>query len=523
MRRRFLGVGAALIVAGLGTAVPSAGGQSGSESAVVTAAVQVTGTPSPVRDFTSPLIARNPKTGELVTASVDIRGNRECVVHISTDAGRSWFTGGGMMVKPFTDCSIGAEWGSYFSLFFDSEGVLYMPFAANDPADLTKPRTVVTEDDRDSIARNVYLARSNDSGRSFVTATAYKVPEGKPDAYNKGVVGAIDPNDSSKIYIGWRQGAFSSKTQKLMNQVVASSDGGRTFGPPVDISGPLGADHPTLSVDGKGTVHAVTWTRSFQLPDPVPARPILHFASTDQGKTWTSTQVDPGNQRSYRSPVLVADPKSSALYVVWSGSQTVNNSELEDKDRVDVLFRASYDGGKTWSERKVVNDEPQKGVNHSFPNVSLSPDGRLDIAWYDGRLSTRPAGDPEGDSGFTDIFYASSTDGGRSFTPNMRISDRSADRSIGAWANNVGSAGPVGIASTADGAFFTWQDTRNGDSVNQAEDVYMASVGLEGRPLETARSVSKGINRTVIFLAGGALGMGIAMVVASLLGGRQQT
>ncbi len=523
MRRTFLAVGAALIVAGLATAMPSAGGESKSGSAVVTAAVQVTGTPSPVRDFTSPLIARNPKTGELVTASVDIRGNRECGVHISTDAGRSWFAGGNMMVKPFTDCSIGAEFGSYFSLFFDREGVLYIPFAANDPADLTKPRPVTTEDDRDSIARHVYLARSTDSGRSFVTATAYKVPEGKPDAYNKGVVGAVDPTDPSKIYIGWRQGAFSSKTQKLLNQVVASTDGGRTFGPPVDIAGPLGADHPALSVDGNGTVHAVTWTRTYQLPDPTPPRPIMHYASTDQGKTWTSSQVDAGNDRSYRTPVLVADPKSTALYVVWWGSQTVKNNELKEKDRSDILFRASTDGGKTWGERKVVNDDVNKGVNHSYAGLSLAPGGRLDVAWYDGRLSSRPAGDPEGESGFTDIFYSSSTDGGRTFSPNMRISDRSADRSIGAWANNIGSAGPVGIASTGDGAFFSWQDTRNGDAVNQAEDVYMASVGLDGRPLGMAKAVSKGISRTVIFLAGGALGMGVAMVVAALLNGRKAT
>lgn len=522
MRRKLLSIGAALTVAGLATVVP--GAQAGtSNQAVVTAAVQVTGSPAPVRDFSSPLIARNPKTGELVTAEVDIRGNRECTVHISTDAGRSWFVGGNMMVKPFTDCSIGAEFGSYFSVFFDRDGVLYVPFAANDPAALTKPRQVATEDDRDYIPRNIYLARSTDSGRSFVTATAFKVPEGKPDAYNKGVVGALDPKNPANVYVGWRQGAFSSKTQKLENSIIASSDGGRTFGPPVDITGPLGADHPSLTVDGNGTVHAVTWTRTFMLPDPTPPRPIMHYSSTDHGKTWTGTQVDPGNDRSYRSPVLVADPSSTALYTVWFGSQTLKNKDLKDKDRTDILFRASYDGGKTWGERKVVNDDAQKGVNHTYPGLSVAPDGRLDVAWYDGRLSSRPAGDPEEESGFTDIFYTSSGDGGRTFSPNVRISDRSADRSIGAWSNNIGSAGPVGVASAADGAFFTWQDTRNGDAVNQAEDVYMASVGLRGRPLDYVRSTSKGIPRLAVFLAGGALGMGLTMVVVSLLGRRRPT
>lgn len=129
---------------------------------------------------------------------------------------------------------------------------------------------------------------------------------------------------------------------------------------------------------------------------------------------------------------------------MWFGSQTMKNNELKEKDRTDIIFKASADGGKTWGERKVVNDDPQKGVNHTYPGLSLAPDGRLDVAWYDGRLSARPAGDPEGESGFTDIFYASSADGGRTFTKNARISDRSADRSIGAWSNNIGSAGPPG-------------------------------------------------------------------------------
>ncbi|MGH2704608.1 MAG: hypothetical protein ACRDJ4_05765 [Actinomycetota bacterium] len=97
----------------------------------MTAAVHVT--LSPVRDHNSPMIVRNPKNGELVIAEVDTRGSRECRVHISGDGGRSWFPGGNPMVKPFTDCSIGAEYGSYFTVFFDRDGAASLPFAANDP------------------------------------------------------------------------------------------------------------------------------------------------------------------------------------------------------------------------------------------------------------------------------------------------------------------------------------------------------------------------------------------------------
>ena len=421
------------------------------------------------------------------------------------------------MVKPFTDCSIGAEWGAYFNLFFDRNGVLYLPFAANDPALKTANRPVDTEDERDYIPRNVYLARSDDSGRTFTTATVFRVEQGHPDLYNKGVVGAVDPKDPSHVYVGWRQGGFSSKTQKLKNPVAASSDGGRTFSPPVDITDELGADHPWLAVGRDGTVHAVTWSRTFNLPDPTPPRPIYHSRSTDHGKTWERHEIDPGNDRSYRPPVLVADPTSDSLYAVWFGSATLKNSELKDADRTDIFLRASHDGGRTWSERRVINDDAGRGVNHTFPGIAVAPNGRVDVAWYDGRLSPVPAGDPEDDRGFTDIFASSSTDGGRTWTRNVRISDRSSDRSIGVWSNNIGSAGPVGVASTDEAVFFAWQDTRNGNAITQSEDVYTAALQLGD--VETVGSSSD--RPGWLFLLGGtALGMGIAMVLAWVVASR---
>ena len=484
-----------------------------------TAAVQVTGNPNPVRNYSSPLIARNPKNGQLAIASVDTRGTRECVVHLSSDEGRSWTPGGRLMTPPFTDCSIGAEWGSYFSVFYDRKGTLYVPFAANDPALKTAPRPVETEDERDYIPRHVFLARSTDGGKTFRTSMVYRTVEGKPDNYSKGVVGAVDPKDPKYIYVGWRQGAFSSEKQKLLNHVAVSRDGGKTFSPPVDISPPGGADHPALAVDRHGVVHAATWARSFGQPEPAPPRPILHIASRDHGKTWTTKEIDPGSDRSYRPPAIAVDPGSDAIYVTWAGSKELRNSALEDKDRLDIFLRASTNGGRTWGPRRVVNDDADKGVNHQFPNVAVAPNGRVDVAWYDARLSNRPSGDPEQEVPFTDVYYSFSNNQGRTFSPNARISDRSADRSMGVWSNNVGSAGPVGLVSTKRMAYFAWQDTRNATPLTQAEDVYMASVPLEGSAVGDDGSSAPGW----LLVAGGvALGMGLAMAVLWALARRSR-
>lgn len=503
------------VTVALATPAVKVGAQDGSQLRP-TAAVQVTGNPNPVRNYSSPLITRNPKNGQLAIASVDTRGTRECVVHLSNDDGRSWTPGGSLMTPPFTDCSIGAEWGSYFSVFYDRNGTLYVPFAANDPALNTAPRPVETEDERDFIPRHVFLARSTDGGKTFQTSIVHRTPEGKPENYSKGVVGAVDPKHPNYVYVGWRQGAYSGTAQKLLNPIAVSRDGGRTFAPPVDISPPGGADHPSLVVDRNGVVHAATWSRSFGQPEPVPPRPILHISSRDHGRTWTAKEIDPGNDRSYRPPVIAADAGSDALYVAWAGSKELRNSALEDKDRTDIFLRASTDGGTTWGPRRTVNDDVDKGVNHQFPNVAVAPNGRVDVAWYDARLNIRPPGDAEQETPFTDVYYAFSDDKGTTLSPNVRISDRSADRSIGVWSNNVGSAGPVGLVSTNRRAYFAWQDTRNGTPITQAEDVYMASLPLAGSAGDDESSVPPWL----LITGGTALGMGLAMALVWVLARR---
>ena len=51
-----------------------------------TGAVQVTNDPAPLRSHSSPQIAVNPKTGDLVTVESDVRGNRACAVHLRPTA-----------------------------------------------------------------------------------------------------------------------------------------------------------------------------------------------------------------------------------------------------------------------------------------------------------------------------------------------------------------------------------------------------------------------------------------------------
>ncbi|MBW3626314.1 MAG: glycoside hydrolase [Actinobacteria bacterium] len=534
---------------------------------LVTQAVQVTPNPDPVRAHSSPQIALNPDNGELVIVESNPRGSKEertCDVHISTDAGQNWFDGGSLMKEPFTDCSLHGDYGPYATMAFAEDGTLYVAFVASDPefadpslfSPLALSRATVEVQSLGTtsllggpffshpprrVPRNVFLARSDDGGRSFETSTVFigaekparapaKLP---PDGENKGPMLAVDPEDGSRVYVGWRQGDLTDDTRKLRTVVAASEDGGKTFNEPVDVSDERGGDYPALAVTPDGAVHAVFWTRDFSAPapapeddpageeadgpappqaappeeEPAPVAPIQHVRSDDQGRTWSEpVPIDPGNQDAQRPPLLTADPGSGALYMVWyAHAEPMNDSDDFDGD-LDVFFRVATDGGISWSDRLTINDD-DGGANQFEPGIDVGPEGRIDVAWYDFRNS------PDGgksEEGISDVYYTFSEDGGQTFAPNLRVNDRQIDRSIGVWSNGVDSRFNVGLTSGDEVAHLAWQDSRNGRPDTGAEDVYMASVHLDGTV--SADSDRSGLAVWALVAAGVALGMGIAMV-----------
>lgn len=562
----------------------------GQEQAVVTQAVQVTANPDPVRGHSSPQIALNPDNGELVIVESNplaAKEERSCNVHISTDGGQSWTPGGGLMKEPFTDCSLHGDYGPLATMAFADDGTLYVAFVANDPrfADPStfspsfgarpsagrshittqslsyggrtvevQPAVVVGPQGGRLFAhpprrvpRNVFLARSDDGGRSFQTSTVFigaeeparapaKLP---PEGENKGPMLAVDGADPSRVYVGWRQGDLTDDTRKLRTVVAASDDGGKTFAEPIDVSDERGGDYPALAVTPDGTVHAVFWTRDFAPPAPpiageeadgpvppdvappedapAPVVPIQHVRSTDHGQTWSEpVPIDPGNQDAQRPPLLAADPDSGALYMVWYAHPELMNGADDFDGDLEVFLRSSGDGGRSWSDRTVVNDDGS-GANQFEPGLGVAPNGRVDIAWYDFRNS--PDGG-QSDEGLSDVYYSSSEDGGRTFGPNLRVTDRLIDRSIGVWSNNIDSRFNVGLASSGDVAHLAWQDSRNGRADTNAEDVYMASVHLDGTT--SSESGRRGLPTWAVVAVSVALGMGIAMVAAALLNRRLQ-
>ena len=509
------------LVAALIVLVTAPAGAQDESTAVVTDAVQVTDNPAWVRGHSSPTIAMNPKNGDLVIVETDVYAGFGINVHRSDNGGRTWARGGDPMQKPYTWNSDYAINGPYFTSVFDNDGVLYVAFTAANPAD-----SQINRADR---PRPVFLAKSADGGRTFTTSTVYQAETTNPRGINnRRAMVTVDPKNPANVYVAWIQNSPGEKSRGL---IAGSADGGRTFRHHQDLAEaePQGGYQPRPAVGPDGVVHAIFPAAGFAPMPPAgapapeaPIRGIYYRQSTDGGQTWSpQVKIDEGSSAFYhsRKQLLAADPNNGNLYAVWYGSPKTRPNPAQDDN--EVYVRVSRDGGRTWGDRVTVNDDSvSPNVQHYDPGIAIAPNGRVDIAWYDFRNSPMPEqfpatfAAPFNSGGFTDVYYASSTDGGRTFSPNVRISDRMSDRRIGMWSNNVHSHYNVGVASSNDAVYFAWQDSRNGNAENNSEDIYFASHLLT----PSAVSVDNGsdVPAWVLLGAGVALGMGAAMVVAFL-------
>ena len=113
------------------------------------------------------------------------------------------------------------------------------------------------------------------------------------------------------------------------------------------------------------------------------------------------------------------DSERGVFHVVWHDNRA---------DELDAYYSSSRDG-VTWAQPRRLNDDPE-GTKYGqhYPQISMSPNGRLDVAWYDWREDPFPpstVGNGQALSLFSNrgkfvqVYMTSSRDGGATWTPNM--------------------------------------------------------------------------------------------------------
>jgi hypothetical protein len=525
MRCRRLSFGLA-VAAGAALLPWSSAGGAPLKEPEVDGAIQVTADPGSGRGHAIPVLAQHPDDPEtLVLAEVDAYTSR-CMVHVSRNGGLSW----AKATQPPTPsdwpgCGF-AVTGALADLAFAPDGTLYYAWSAFQPT---------------TYQQRIYLARSSDLGATWDTTALPRIgPRTTPRQFGADSMPSIviDRDDPNLVYVSWWSnngiwnmpesitGASASIWCRLVeNRPLArpwlsvSRDGGATFGDPVDMA--PGVDgcttEPYLTQGKDGAIHALfgETTRTATEGQAPPAH-LFSSTSHDQGRTFTLTQVHtqsgPADGRSSTStsdwlsgPSPGVDPKTGDLYVVWEEMGT---------GVPQILSARSADDGATWSQPVKVNDgDPKRDWDFAdqMPTLGVAPNGRIDVVWYDYRNdATFKDGDTR--NGFQDVYYSSSTDGGRSWTKNVKLNDRAIDRRFGPRRTG-GIYGPLGLVSTDKLAYVAWDDTRNGTDQNANQDIYFTRVRYAPAGEAFGGGKDKGVSPWVAGLLGAAIAVALGGMV----------
>jgi putative cell wall-binding protein len=470
----------AALLASLLLPVTAAGGQATGSTVRVGENIRVGTDADPLRGRDAPAVAVNPADPRHIVLIDEDFIAGQCDYHVSFDGGRTW-TDGHLQAPPdFANppCRTFDSGGyAHFnqSVAFGTGQNVYVTFASH-RGPQQRPESRIIQGEGDSIL----VARSTDGGRTFSQAVVaiQGSPESQPYYIRPGL--GVEPRpEGDRLYISaWgvlltSGGAGGGGGDRRLVTTV-SHDGGVTWAPPVDAQGPGEAvREPTRPVVGSDGAVYVGWRNRDAAPAP---NHIVVAKSVDQGATWTRSQAGevtgPGISNNGGFPRLAINRRSNALYLVYQG---LNWGDL------DIVFQRSTDGGQTWSAPLRVNDDAQgNGAIQLAPHISVAPDGRIDVVWFDRRGGYTFTGLDPASRGAGDIYWASSSDGGQKFSTNRRVNDRALNLDVGLNAR-VGSYiwyGPELAPLGDDRVVVVWGDPRLGSVDTETQDIFMATVDL---------------------------------------------
>ncbi len=445
----------------------------------------------------SPKIVADPKDSRFVVIANRIDApDFGCTLQISGDGGKTWLS-----ARPVPELPPGADKCYAPEVAFDRTGTLYYLFVGlhgngNQPM-------------------GAFLTTSSNHGHFFSKPTKALGP------LNFGVRIAFDPSIGplGRLHMVWLEassspslGGFGSGPNPVMSSF--SDDGGRTFSGAVQVSDSertrvvapalaLGPDHVVHvgyydlgrdAIDYQGLI-GPTWDQNWSVVMTTSVDGGRHFG---RGVVVDGSVVPPG-----RVMLIFTMPPVS---MVVDGSRTcVAWTDARHGDP-DVLLRCSDNRGASWPGAPVrLNDDAVgDGRAQYLPQLSVSPQGRIDAVFYDRR------NDPS--NVLTDVGYTYSNDGGRHFAANIQLSQRSFDSRIGEQYAVPSAKGLVefgsrlGLLSLRSGPIAVWTDTSNSSSFTTSQDLFSGTVSLPGGGFRPGSSVPVGL----ILFVGGLLIVSIA-------------
>ena len=466
---------------------------------------------------TEPSLAVNPKDPDYVVMGVIDYNTASLVSYVTQDGGASWE---GPFQAPYVLDDLGSAGDPV--LAFDRQNRLYMTgISIGEEEFQVGPYTLTT------MVSSMAVARSDDAGfswpqtfsstRSTVQTDLTTDRQGR--VRGTVTIGFLDkpwiytgPNpknpQSDNIYLTYTDFetiyeiiyidealSFAVRESRSTIRLVASSDGGVTWGKPVaisptvretygegeggDSSGAVGKKRVVQGsnvVVGSDGVVSVAYLDSTDDESFKGVGEIYVARSTDGGVTFgkpilassfneLNFRARTGNFRYWGSgfPQMAIGPKNE-LYIVYTARSTSN-----PRDDADIFFIRSTDGGRNWTRPKRLNADTTTRVQ-TYPSIAVSPKGVLHAMWLDFR-------DDKSEMRYN-VYYTKSEDGGNTWGFEQKEQNiRSGDTRVTDFPSNPNKAFPGGsfigdylsIKATDEDVYMVWPDSRLGEfgGINQ--------------------------------------------------------
>lgn len=469
---------------------------------------------SPVRDMATANVAVDPNDARHIAVVGGDWRLGSCNLYVSTDGGATFAVGKrSPLPAQFDTCTPNGGTNAWGIGFDKSGNILVALLAANRPS-------------TDASSGSIVLSRTSDNGTTWQSTLVKDNRQTTPPQGAAQVQLVID-QARNRVYVGW-QGrnipapgyvpAFGAPGTQRRPEVAVSTDDGASFGQPVDVAGDpastLGLGNgPNLALGPDGTVYAFYATSGAGKASPAvytSQKPGMFVAkSTDGGATFSKAgTIATTIPTFFGFPAIAAAPYAhggTALVVVYEA--IASGSAGSQYQLRDIWSQNSTDGGSTWNAPlRVTDDDIGTDLGNKFvPGISSAPNGRFDAAWIDFR-------DDNGNL-LTNTYYASSSDGGATWSKNVKVSDVRSDRHYGQFANNSDVRSNVNLASNNYAASIVWDDSRQASPSQDIQDIYYGAVQQAAIP----ESTSTVVLWVIAAVAGGLVAASLILVGAGLM------
>jgi hypothetical protein len=308
------------------------------------------------------------------------------------------------------------------------------------------------------------------------------------------IVFAIDSQDN--MFLNRLGGGCGGQSNAICTH--KSTDGGKNWGAGV-----------LSSFESRSNLHDKNWiasdgTNLYQVYEPKDTNRVQATLSVDGGATFTGDYIVGDGTSSIAGPVVIANRaggaaacfiRSGTIYFdksadgkAWGSDVSIGPGSTSGPDIYkqiplcvmvqdstgrfyvaypaegtgkDIVVRTSTDQGATWSSAVTVNDVGTGDQWHVQGYMCVDSKDRVHIGWRDER------------SGQQEMMYSNSTDGGKTWSANLKITDAPTPMSF----NRPGEYGAL-ICGPNDTLYAAWADGRSDG--NSYLDIYFSKMTQGG-------------------------------------------